>query len=147
MKTFILFLTLAIFLQTTIIPANLCLIIIVCRGLIVDDRVNFYIVFILGVALGLLLSVNIGFYALIFLFLSYLLSIFKKSSFSSNFLLFLPIAFLSYFFTALLEKLFLNQTISLYKILFELLLTIPIYFMIRFWEERFVPKAGIKLKI
>ncbi len=147
MKTFILFLIFAILLQTTLIPINLCLIMLVCRGLTTDERANFYIAIISGIFLGLLTSLNLGFYPLIFLIYVLLLSLFKKSSFSSNFLLFLPFAFLVYLTTAFLEKFFFNQSINLYKLLFELVLTLPIYLIVRFWGERFVVNKGIKLKV
>lgn len=147
MKTFILFLIFAILLQTTLIPINLCLIMLVCRGLTIDERANFYLAIISGVTLGLLTSLNLGFYPLIFLIYILLLSLFKKSSFSANFLLFLPLAFLLYLATAFLEKIFFNQSINLYKLLFELVLTIPIYLIVRFWGERFVVNKGIKLKV
>ena len=147
MKTFILLLIFVTLLQTAFIPVNLCLILLVCRSLVISDRMNFYLALISGIVLGLLSSSNLGFYPLIFLVYIYLLSLFKKSAFSTNFLLFLPIALLIYATTAFLEKLIFNQSFSFSKLIFETLLTLPLYLLVRFWEERFVVRKGIKLKI
>ncbi|MBI3486002.1 hypothetical protein HY025_03585 [Candidatus Daviesbacteria bacterium] len=147
MKLFILILVLAIFLQTTLTPIDLCLMLLICRSFIVDEKINYYLAFFNGIFLGVLTSQNLGFFALFFLITVKLISLIKKTALTANFLSILPVAFLILLTQSFLEKFFFNQTINFNKIYVEVILILPIYLLVRFWEERFIVRPGIKLKI
>lgn len=147
MKLFILILILAIFLQTTLVPLDLCLMLLICRSFIVNEKVNYYLAFFSGVFLGLLASTNLGFFALFFLIVVKLNTFFKKTALTANFLSILPVAFLILLSQSFFEKILFNQAINLNRILIEVILILPIYFLVRFWEERFIVRPGIRLKI
>lgn len=147
MRLIIFLAILAIFAQTTFLPLNLALIIILTRTLVVDEPSNYYLAFFAGILLGLQSLTNLGFYPLVFVILVKAINLFKKSPFSNNLLLIIPISFLAFISMSFLEKIFLNTEINFQKIALEMILSIPIYIFIRFWEERFVVKPNIKLRI
>ncbi len=147
MKLIILSIILAILIQTTLIPINLCLILILARVFVVNDSKNYYLALFSGILLGLLSSQNLAFYTLIFLILTKIISAFRSSALIASTLVVVPLAAAIFIFLAYLEQIVLGQSISLIKIIAESLVFIPTYILIRLWEERFVIRSEIKLKI
>lgn len=147
MKLYIILIILGALIQTSFLPVDLVLLILISRGLVVADKENFYLAFISGVTLGLFQGVNLGFYPLIFLTVALLTYLFKKSPLSSNLLVTLPLAaflILGFFFS---EEVIFKKSFSYSQILIETIFILPIYVFIRFWEERFIVSPNIKLKI
>lgn len=147
MKLFIFGLILAIFLQTTLLPLNLCLVLFCVRSLVKAQKSTLYISLIFGVLLGILSSVNIGFYPLIFLLSIKSIEVFKASYLYNNIIFFLPILFIIYLIISLLSGLILGLSFSFMQVIFETLISVPFYFLIKFWEERFIVRPQIKLKL
>lgn len=147
MKLFTLFLILAVFLQTTLIPINLTLILLFNRSLIVQEKTNFYLAFLAGVLLGIISTTNLGFYPILFLIYVKIASLIKRSPLSNNIFSLVLTGGLIFISSSFLEKIFLGANFSLLKILVEVVLSLPIYFLVRIWEERFMVKPHIKLKI
>jgi hypothetical protein len=147
MKFFIIFLILAALIQSSFLSINLCLVILICRSLIVDEPLNYWAGFFIGIFLGLLQGQNIGFWPLIFLLMIKIASVLKSLPFSSNIFTVLPISLVLLSLTTGIENIFLHQMIDFKKVIIETLISFPIYLIFRFWEERFVVKNDIKLKI
>lgn len=147
MKLFLVILILAAFLQTTFIPFNLCLILLICRSFVSSENQNLVIALLIGIFLSLLTSQNIGFWALIFLSVVKLTQLTKIFPITNNFLTILPTTLFMVTLVSFLENLFHQQSLNFLKIIFETFLSLPFYLSIRFWEERFIVDPEIKLKI
>jgi cell shape-determining protein MreD len=147
MKTFIVALIIAALFQTSFLPISLVLLLLISRSLILSEKSNLYLGFFFGLLIGVLSSINAGFYSLFFLIIIELVSLIKKTPFTANFLLIIPIAFASLLFLALGQRLFLGETINFWPILLGTILSVPIYLIVRFWEERFVVAPPVKLKL
>lgn len=140
-------LALAALIQTAVLPLNLCLILLIVRSLSLVDRSNFYLAFFGGIILGVLSSTNIGFWPLTFLTAVVLCQTIKKIPVLSN-LFFISLTAVSLIlFTSFLQFLVYRQNIDIKIVFFEILLLVPGFFLIRFWEDRFVVKTGIKLRL
>lgn len=135
---FILIMIIASFLQSSFLPINLCLILLLCRNSLVDDSYNFTSAFIGGLFLSFLMSLNLGIYPILFLISVYLMKLFKSFPFSVN-----PITNFIFAASFLLvfnqvESLIFGQSLNLAKITWEIVLFIPIFAAYYFWEDRFV---------
>lgn len=97
--------------------------------------------------MGALTGQNLGIWPLIFLGTSRLIHLLKKLPFSFNYKTLIPISFLIYLLVSILEKILFGQSINIIKVILETGLTLPTYFFIKFWEERFIVKPDIKLRI
>lgn len=147
MRLFLLLLLLGSFAQTAFLPINLVLIFLITRSLVVEERSNYFGAFFIGVIMGVLTGQNLGIWPLIFLGVVKLINLLKKLPFSFNYKTLIPLAFLIYLTVSFLEKILFGQSINIIKVIFETGLTLPIYFFVKFWEERFIVKPDIKLKI
>ena len=147
MKTLLLFITLFAFMQSAFLPINLVLVVIIARGLSFDDRDNLILAFFGGLILAFLNQVNLGYYPLIFLLIIKFSGLIKKLPISFNPLMIFLSGSLLISLTAFLNSLFINQYLEIYPHLVEVILVLPAYFLIKLWEEKFIVKSYIKLKI
>ena len=147
MKIFIFLLILAAFLQSSFIPINLVLILLIARSLAIPEKQNLYAAFLAGILLGLLQSQNLGFWTLSFVLLVKLLTLSKKLPFSRNLLTVLIVSGLALGLVSLGQSLYFHQAFELSKLIWEIVLSGPVYLMILFWEERFVVKPETRLKL
>ncbi|MBI2022123.1 hypothetical protein HYS93_04595 [Candidatus Daviesbacteria bacterium] len=147
MKLYVFLLILAAFLQTSIIPINLVLILLIIRSFLIEDKANYLASFFLGILLGILSSSNVGYWSLIFLLVVKIVYLTKKLPFFENASTFLLLSFILVLFVNVSSGLILKQTIDYRLVLIEALVSLPIFWLIRLWEERFVVKSDIRLKI
>lgn len=147
MKLFILFLILAGFIQTSFAGLNLCLVLLICRSFIVRDQLNLIMAFVIGIFLGILSAQNIGFWALVFLLAVEAIQVVKTLPILDNAKTLLPVSLLVVTMAAVSEAFLFGQSMNFTKILWETLLSLPIFLLLRFWEERFIVTPGIKLRI
>lgn len=147
MKLLIVALIFISFLQSTILPINLVLLILISRSFVIAERQNLYLAFGIGIFLALLIGQTIGFLSFIYLVLIFLVQLIKKSPLSSNWITILPTAFLVLTVSEISQSLAFNFSFNLVPLLYQMFLVLPVYFLIRFWEERFVVKEEVKLKI
>ncbi len=147
MKSLFFILTIAAFLQTTFLPINLVLIIIICRSVAYNETSNYYYAFFAGIILGLLSAHNLGFFGLVFLIIVKLAHIIRKLPITTNIFTIIIITFALTYLTALMELFFLKISLNLQKIIIESLISLPVFVLIRIWEERFIVRSDIKLKI
>lgn len=145
MKTLIAVLIIAAFLQTTILAMDLVLLILICRSYIKSGRENLYLASGYGLLVGHLSLTPLGLTSLIYLASVEITQILSKIRLAGNPLFILPIS---------LIFLLLNQiasspghiSIEFSTLILASFLSLPILFLVRLWEERFVIRKEIKLK-
>ncbi|MBI2020789.1 rod shape-determining protein MreD [Candidatus Daviesbacteria bacterium] len=148
MKTLIIILNIAAFLQTTILPLNLVAIILICRSYIRSDRTNLFLAFFFGLLTSHLSLRPLGFDSLIYLLIILIVQLVATSRLSQHPFWILPISFSALFLNLIAFQLVSHQSIQLFpQILIETVLSIPIFYVIKIWEERFIVRKDIKLRI
>ncbi len=140
MKTLILILILLSFVQTTILPLDLVLIILICRAYIKTQQENLYLAFGFGLLLSHLQLLLFGILSIFYLISIMLTQLFTKSPLAGRSLLIIPMSFVI--------LLGFNHDLQLFpKVIIESLFSLPILYLLKLWEERFVVKKEIKLRI
>ncbi len=148
MKTLIFILILLAFLQTSIIPINLVLIVLVLRVYVTQEKQNLYLAFALGLLISFLTNTPLGFYSISFLVIIELVSLIRKTPFLGHLITVVPLTLTALILQSVLELIFLKQSLIIWLPIIGAVLALPTYFLIRFWEERFVAKnTQIKLKV
>ena len=147
MKTLIIILIIVAFLQTTILPVDLVLIILICRAYIKSEKSNLY----LGFAFGLLtshLNLNLlGFQGLVYLIFIQATESLSKIRLAGNPLLIVPLTLVFLSLNQVAISIVNHATLEFSKVIFASLISLPALYLIRLWEERFVVRKEIKLKI
>lgn len=140
MKTLIIILIIASFLQTTIVPIDLVLLILISRAYLKSDKSSLYLGFAFGLLIGHLNLTGLGITSLVYVLIIAATQVLSKLRLASNPLLIVPISFVF---------LSLDQLVTwdISRIIFSSLLSLPIFFLIRLWEERFIVQKEIKLKL
>lgn len=147
MKTLVVILIIASFLQTAILPINLVLIILICRSYIKISKASLYLAFGFGLLISHLSLVNLGFYSVVYLFATQITESLSKVRLAGNSLLILPISFVLLTVSHILTSIFLHQSLQIFpKVIIESIISLPILIMVRIWEERFIVRGDIKLK-
>lgn len=147
MKTLIIILIITSFLQTTIIPMDLILLILICRAFVKSDRSNLYLAFFFGLLASHLNLSYLGVQSLIYLVVIQITQMLSKSRLTSHLLWIVPISLVFLSLNQLINSFFTYQIFSLPKILFASVISLPILFLVRLWEERFIVRKEIKLKV
>lgn len=148
MKTLIVILIISSLLQSTILPINIVLIILICRSYIRDDKTNLILAFTFGFLVSFLSLKTLGFYSLLYLVIVQLTQILSKTRLTGNPLWILPVSFIMLTINNVASSLISNQSIHLMpQVLIETALSLPIFYFIKLWEERFIVRKEIKLKI
>lgn len=142
MKTFILALIVLSFLQSTIIPFDLVLMTLICRSYIKTDRSNLFLAFAFGLLDGHLSLSNLGLRSMVYLLVVQATESLSKSRLSINPFLIIPLSFILLSINELVIK-----GLIFPKVLVESLLSLPIFYLVRLWEERFIVRKDIKLKV
>ena len=147
MKTLLLIITLFAFLQSAFLGVNLVLVVLIARSLILDDRDNLYLAFFGGLILSFLTQVNLGYYPLVFMLVMVVSGAIKKLPVSFNALTVFVSGALLITLVALINSYFIDEFLVLYPHVIELLLVVPVYFLVKLWEERFIVKSHTKLRM
>lgn len=148
MKTLIFILIIASFIQSTIIPIDLVLIILICRSYIKADKANLFLAFGFGLFNAHLNLSILGLHSLIYLILVAITESLSKSRLSGNSFLIMPLSLFLFFINQTAVSFFIHESIQLsLKIFVEAFLSLPILYLVRFWEERFIVHKGIKLRL
>lgn len=147
MKLFILLLVIAIFLQTSFVPINLVLILIISRAMVNEELANYYMAFLAGILLGILTVTNIGFWPLVMLLAVKVIYLSKKLPLLKNILIVSLMAFILLVAVDFLQSSLFHQDFEIKKTIIETIVTLPIYYLLKIWEERFIVKPEVKLKI
>lgn len=147
MKTFLLLLILFAFLQSAFLPLNLILVTLIARSLCLEEQDNLFLAFFGGLSLSFLSQVNLGYWPMVLLLIVKLTYLLKKFPVSSNPMTILIAGSLLIFLTTILNIIFLDWHLEIFPRIIEAVLVVPFYFAIRAWEERFVVRGAIKLKV
>ena len=147
MKTLLLLITLFAFLQSAFLPVNLVLVLLIARSLIIDDRENLYLAFFGGLILSFLAQINLGYYPILFLVVVKLSGMLKLLPVSFNLLMVFLSGALIVALTTTVNRFIIGQYVEVWPHLIEVVLVIPTYFFVKLWEERFVVKSHMKLKM
>lgn len=147
MKTLIAILIITSFLQTTILPLNLVLIILICRSYIKDDKANLYLAFALGLLTSHLTLMPLGLNSLIYLILIQITQILAKSRLAGNLLLIFPITFILLSVNDVISSFLIKNLFFSVETFLESIFALPIVYLVRLWEERFIVRKEIKLKV
>lgn len=147
MKTLIVILIIAAFVQTTILPIDLVLLILICRAYIKSDKNNLYLAFAFGLLVSHLSLTGLGLRSLTYLFIIQATHILSKGRLAGHPLVIVPIAFVFLSLNQIINSLTGYQILSWQKLLLEAFLALPILYLIRLWEERFIVRNEIKLKV
>jgi rod shape-determining protein MreD len=143
MKIFIFLLILAAFLQSSFVPINLVLILLIAKALARPEKDNLYAAFLAGILIGILQTQNLGFWALVFVLVVELASFSKKLPFFKNFLSALLVSAVILTLVSFLESIYFNEAFEWANLIWEIVLVMPAYLVILFWEDRFVVKCFI----
>lgn len=147
MKITIFILILVSFLQATIIPVDLVLMILILRAFIKNDKSNFYLSFVFGLLTSHLTFTPLGVNSLIYLVLVSLTYLIRFLPISKNTFVVFPLTILTLSINKLFLSLILKESLHFWPEIFWWgFLSIPTYILVRFWEERFVVK-DIKLRV
>lgn len=147
MKTLIIVLIVASFLQTAILPIDLVLLILICRAYIKSEKQNLFLGFAFGLLTAHLNLTGLGLTSLIYLFVIQATQMLSKIRLAGNPLLIVPISLVLLAFNQGVNALVNHQTLELTQVVFASLLSLPILFLLRLWEERFIVRKEIKLRI
>ncbi len=148
MKTIIAVLIIISFIQSAILPLDLVLIILICRSYTRTDKANLYLAFGFGLFNGHLNLTTMGLQSLLYLILVSVTESLSKSRLAGNSLLIIPLSLILVSLNQAVLSMAVGQTVALFpKNLLEAILSLPILYLVRIWEERFVVRAGIKLRI
>lgn len=148
MKTLIATLIICSFIQSTILPIDLVLIILICRSFLRSDRANLFLAFGFGLLIADLNLYLLGSLSLIYSLLISITEGLSKSRLSGNLLLIIPLTFCLLLLNQLMGLIFFHQTLNIFpKILLESLLSLPILYIVKLWEERFVAQKEIRLRM
>ncbi len=136
------------FLQTSFLGINVVLIIIIARSFLMENKANYFLALFSGILLGLLSAQNIGFWPLILLLGTKIAHVLRKMPFNISIITFIPVLIVCVVLAAAAELLFLNQTINWTKVVIEVIVGLPIFTFIRFWEDKFfIRPSTVKLKL
>jgi len=148
MKTLIVVLIIASFIQTTILPIDLVLIILICRSYTKSSVSNLYLALGFGLLIAHLNLNTLGIDSLIYILAVQITQALSKVRLAGNSLLIIPITFILLGLSHLVSSIILHQSLNLFpKVLIESLISLPIFYGIRLWEERFIVRKEIKLKV
>ena len=95
MKTLIGVLIFIAFLQTSVLPLNIVLIILICRSYLRTDKANLFLAFAFGLLLSYLNLNLMGFLSIIYLIIIQATQILSKTRLAGNSLLIVPLVFIA----------------------------------------------------
>ncbi len=139
MKTLIVFLVALSLLQNTILGVNLVLLVLILRSFVRVDRSNLYLAFSMGLLMSHLNFTQLGVQSIIYLVLVQLTQVVSRSHLSAHFLTVVVLGVIGVSVDRILASMLLGETINIFPIilLIEGFLSIPIFAIVKFWEERF----------
>lgn len=145
--TLILILVFASFIQSSLLSVQLILMALLARSFIVTDRLNFGLAFGLGLLLSLLTGGKLGVLSIVYLLGVILIYFIKERSVGSHWAILLPITIFMLMLDAGVKSLIFGASLDIRSTLLQTVLVLPLYFITILWEERFVIKKEIRLKV
>lgn len=147
MRGLIIILVFACLIQSTFLPINLVLMILIIRSFIVDAKSNFYLAFIFGLVISLLQGQMMGFISLINLFSVSLVTVLKRSQIVQNLITLMLAGVALLTIDNIIQSLIAQASLDFKLAIYQTIILIPMYLLVRFLEERFVVQKEIKLRL
>lgn len=147
MKTLIISLIIASFIQYTVFSVNLVLIILICRSYLMPDKTNLYLAFAFGLLDSHLNIAPMGISSLIYLTVVTIVEGLSRSRLSGSSFLIVPLAFVLLLINQLFLLYFTNQPLDFIKVFLESIIALPVFYLVKIWEERFIVRKSGKLRI
>lgn len=147
MKTLIIILIIAVFLQTTILPIDLVLLILICRAYVKSEKANLYLGFVFGLLVSHLNLIPLGLQSLVYISAVAATESLSKLRLAGNPLLIIPISFIFLFINQIINSSLNYNLLNLPKLIFASISSLPMLYLIRFWEDRFIVRKEIKLRV
>lgn len=148
MKTIIIILILLAFLQTTVLPLDLVLIILICRAYIRTDKANLYLSFFMGLLVSHLNLAPLGIQSILYISSVQITQMLSKSRLAGNSFIIIPLSFSLLLINEVINSLIMHQSFQIFpKVFIESILSLPALFLLKLWEERFIVRKDIKLKL
>ena len=148
MKTIIIILIIAAFLQTTILPLDLVLIILICRAYVRAEKGNLTLGFLIGLLISHLSLAPLGVQSILYISSVQITQMLSKSRLAGNSFIIIPLSFIFLATFEAINSQVLHQTMQIFpKVLIESILALPVLYILKLWEERFIVRKDIKLKI
>lgn len=145
--TLILILVLLSFLQSALSFFQIILLALIARSFLVSDRKNYWLAFGLGLLLTLLTDIKLGSLSVVYILTVVLVYFVKERSVGSHWWVLLPVTMLMLGVDSLIKMMLLGSSLDIFPILWQTVLILPVYFCLKIWEERFVVKKEIRLKV
>lgn len=143
MKAFIAILILISFLQTTILNMDLVAAMLIYRAFLGCQKNNLYLSFGFGLLVSHLSGVNLGIHSVYYLFLVEFAMIFSRIPALTHRIASVVLIIISTALSRLSISLIFSSTLVWWpNLLYEALVFIPVFLLIKFWEERFVVKSS-----
>src|SRR3989344_3259776 len=141
MKLTIAVLILLACLQASVLPLDLVLLILVLRTYVNRGKENLYLAFGFGLLLSHLTFAPLGILSIIYLAAVIFTDILSRSRESNHLLTVIPLTLIVLSINSAVNSLLLHQSINIWpKVFLERIAALPIYILIKFWDERFVVK-------
>lgn len=147
MKGLIIILVFASLIQSSLLPINLVLMILIIRSFIVDAKSNFYLAFIFGLVISLLQGQMMGLISLINLFSVSLITVLKRSQIVQNFITLMLAGVALLTIENIIQSLIIQATLDFKLAIYQTIILPLMYLLVRFLEERFVVQKEIKLRL
>ncbi|MCL5784509.1 MAG: hypothetical protein M1142_04120 [Patescibacteria group bacterium] len=135
------------FLQATLLPFNLVLLVLISRSFLKEEKSNYWLAFSFGLLLSFLLNYPLGSLSILYLVEVAIIHFIRRAEFASHWLVVLPLSFVFLLADQFVQSKLLGFSLNFWPLVPQVVLSVPIYLLIRFWEERFIPRADVKLKI
>lgn len=131
MKFLFPFIFMTAIIQSTFFPANIVLTIIIAKSYAHSDQKDYYLALLGGLSIGLFQSSNCGLQTLILTAAVFLTHLYRQTPFSANLVFFIPFTFIIVFLLNLMQTIIQIGTIDWSVIIFESVLCILIFSLIR----------------
>jgi len=136
LKTLIIILIIVSFLQTTIWPLDLVLVILISRAYLKAQKSNLFLAFFLGLLISHLTLDPLGAKSMVYLIVVQIIQVLSKSRLAGHPFLVVPLTFI----LVLADN-------GLLPAVWASIVSLPIFYSLKMWEERFIPTKEIKLRI
>lgn len=136
MKTLIVTAIIISFLQATVWPLDLALIILISRAYLKAQKSNLFLAFFLGLLISHLTLGPMGAKSMVYLTVAQITQVLSKSRLAGHPFLIVPLSFV---FSLLDGNFYLAVVAAIFSL--------PIFYSLRLWQERFAPAKEIKLRI
>lgn len=136
MKTLIVTATIISFLQTTIWPLDLALIILISRAYLKAQKSNLFLAFFLGLLISHLTLGPLGVKSMVYLTVVQITQVLSKSRLAGHPFLIMPLTFI-----------FVLADSGLSAGIWAGFVSLLVFYLLKMWEERFISTKEIKLRI